>query len=114
MLVDYAVTEMGHFEDYSGAAPRAKTIKETCITTFLFHISLCITFRQINFVTATLVSGALLKSSYSRLGFKVIKDFATSSNFEKVRKRFNYVSEKSKALQKNNWLIISSNYPTTC
>ena len=41
-----------------------------------------------------------MKSLYSRLGFKVIKDFATSNNFEKARKQFHYESGKSKAFQK--------------
>ena len=41
-----------------------------------------------------------MNSLYSRLGFKVIKYFATSPNFEKAFKRFNYESEKSNALQK--------------
>ena len=36
-----------------------------------------------------------------KVRFQVIKDFATSPNFEKSRKRFNYESEKSVALQKN-------------
>ena len=34
------------------------------------------------------------------LYLKVIKDFATSPNFEKARKRFHYESVKYKALQK--------------
>ena len=41
-----------------------------------------------------------MKSFYSSLGFKVIKDFATSPNFEEARKRFHYESVKSKALYK--------------
>ena len=50
--------------------------------------------------TATLISEAQLKTLYSRLAFKVIKDFATSPNFEKARKQFNYESGKLKAFQK--------------
>ena len=41
-----------------------------------------------------------MKSFYSRLGFKVIKDFATSPHFEEAWKQFNYESGKYKALQK--------------
>ena len=114
MLVDYAVTEMGCFDDYSDSNPRAKTLREGGITTFILHIAQCILFRQTKFVTATLISEALLKSFYSRLGFKVIKDFTTSSHFEEARKQFHYESVKSKELQKNHWLTISSNIPTTC
>ena len=51
-------------------------------------------------ITATLISETRFKSLYSRLGFKVIKDFATSTNFKEARKRFCYESGKSKALQK--------------
>ena len=97
MLVDYAVTDMGCFDDYSDADPCAKTIMENSITTFLLHISQCITFRQTNIVTETLISKASLNSFYSRLGFKVIKYFPTSHNFEEACKRFNYDSGKSKA-----------------
>ena len=51
-------------------------------------------------VTATLIAEALLKSFYSRLGFKVIKDLATSPNSEEACNKFKYESGKSKALQK--------------
>ena len=100
MLVDYAVTEMGCFDDYLDAAPRAKTMRGNGITIFLLQVALCITFNQTKFVTAKLIAKARLKSLYSRLGFKVIKDFATSNNFEKARKQFHYESGKSKAFQK--------------
>ena len=50
--------------------------------------------------TATLISEARLKSLYSRLGFKVIKDFVASPNFEKACKQFHYESGKYKSLQK--------------
>ena len=43
-----------------------------------------------NIFTVTRISEARLKSLYSRLGFKVIKDFATSTNSKKDQKRFNY------------------------
>ena len=39
MLVDYAVIEMGCFDDYSGAVPRAKTMRGNSITTFLLHVA---------------------------------------------------------------------------
>ena len=61
ILVDYAVTDMGCFDDYSDAAPRAKTIKVNCITTFLLHIPQCITFNQAKFVTETLIVKIRLK-----------------------------------------------------
>ena len=58
-------------------------------------------FCQTNIVTAKLIAKALLKSFYSRLGFKVIKDFAKSPKFKEARKRFDYESGKSKTMQKN-------------
>ena len=100
MLVDYAVTEMGCFDNYSDDAPRAKTMRGNGITIFLLHVAQCITFCQRNLVIATLIAQALLKSFDSRLGLKVIKYFGTSPNFEKDLKRFNYESGKSKSLQK--------------
>ena len=39
MLVDYAVTDMGCFDDYSDAAPRARTMRGNGITTFILHVS---------------------------------------------------------------------------
>ena len=82
MLVDCAVTEMGCFDDYSDANPRAKTMRGSGMTTFLLNVAQCITFHQTNLVTATIIAEALLKSFYSSLGFKVIKYFMTSPNFE--------------------------------
>ena len=87
MLVDYAVTDMVCFDDYSDAAPRAKTMRGNGITTFILYVAQYITYRQ--FLTATLIDQAFLKPFYSRLGFKVIKDFATSPNFEETCKQFN-------------------------
>ena len=85
------------------------------ITKFLLHVSQCIIFNQTNRVKTTLIADALLKSFYSRLGFKVIKDFANSPNFEEARRQFHYESGKSKADQKKkNWLTTFKNYPTTC
>ena len=100
MLVDYAVTEMVCFDDYLDVSPHVKTMRVNGITTFPFHVAQCITFRQTKFVTATLIAEASLKSFYSKLGFKVIKDFATSPNFEEARKQFHYESGKSRSLQK--------------
>ena len=114
MLVDYAVTEMGCFGDYSDTVPHAKTMRGNGITNFLLHVSQCIIFNQTKFVTATLIAGAWLKSLYSRLGFKVNRDFATSPNFEEACKRFNYEPGKCKALRKKNWLTMSSIHPMTC
>ena len=100
MLVDYAVNKMSCFDYYSEATPRAKTRGGNGITIFLLHVAQCITFNQTIFVAATLIYEARLKALYSRLGFKVIKDFATSPNFKEARKRFHYKSGKSKSLQK--------------
>ena len=55
MLVDYEVTEMGCFDDDSDADTRAKTTRGNGITTFLLNVAQCITFRQTNIVTATLI-----------------------------------------------------------
>ena len=82
MLVNYAFTEMGCFGYYLDAAQHAKTMMVNGITTFLLHVSQCITFNQTSFVTATIFSKALLKSFHSRLCFNVIEYLATSPNFE--------------------------------
>ena len=100
MLVDYAVIEISRFDGYLDAATRAKTIRGNGINNFILHVSQCITFDQTKVFTATLISKARLKSLYSRLCFKVIRDFATSPNFKKACKQFHYESGKSKALQK--------------
>ena len=100
MFVDYTVIDMGCFDNYLDAAPRAKTMRVNGITTFLLHVAQYITFNQKTFVTATLIAESRFKSLYSRLYFKVIKDFATSPNFKKACKRFHYESVKSKELQK--------------
>ena len=91
---------MGLLDDYLDAEPNHKSIRGNGITTFLLHVSQCIIFNKKNHVKTTLIIDALLKSFYSRLGFKVIKDFATSTNFEKARSRFHYETGKSKADQK--------------
>ena len=58
MLVDYAVTDMGWFDYYSDAAPCAKTMRGNVITTFLLHVSQCITFRQTKPVISILIANA--------------------------------------------------------
>ena len=58
MFVDYAVTEMGCFGDYSDAAPRAKRMRGDGITTFLLHISKYISLHQKTIVTETLIAEA--------------------------------------------------------
>ena len=90
---------MGCFDDYLDFAPRANTIRGNGITTFILHVAQYITFNQTKKITAKLIAEARLKSLYSKLGFKVTKDFSTSNNFEKDRKRFNYESGKSKEFQ---------------
>ena len=54
-------------------------------------------FQSKNRVKTILIADASLKSFYSRLGFKVIKDFATSTNFEEACSQFHYETGKSKA-----------------
>ena len=44
VLVDYGVKRMGCFDDYSDAAPSAKTMRGNGITNFILHVSQCITF----------------------------------------------------------------------
>ena len=96
MLVEYAVIEMGFLNNYSDASPQGKSMRGNGITTFLLYVSQCIISNK-NRVKTALIADALLKSFYSRLGFKVIKDFSNSPNFEEARKRFHYESGKSKA-----------------
>ena len=56
MLVDYSGTDMGCFDDYLDAEPRAKIMRGDGITTFLLHVDQCIISNQTKFVTATLIS----------------------------------------------------------
>ena len=81
---------MGFLDDYSDAGPQGKIMRGNGITTFILHVDQCIIFNQTNCVKTTLISNASLKSFYSRLGFKVIKAFANSPNFEEACKRFHY------------------------
>ena len=90
MLVDYAVTDLDFFDVYSDAAPHAKILRGNGIINFILHFFQCITFNNNKIVIATLISKELLKSLYSRLGFKVIKYFALYPNFEEARKVFHY------------------------
>ena len=114
MLVEYAATEMGLLDDYSDADPNHKIIRGNGITTFLLHVSQCIIFNQTNRVKTLLIADASLKSFYSRLGFKVIKNFANFTNFEEARIRFHYETGKSKAEQEKYWLTVFTRHPTTC
>ena len=100
MLVEYAATEMGFLDDYSDADTNHKSIRGNGITTVLLHVSQFIISNQTNRVKTILIADASLKSFCSRLGFNVIKDFATSTNFEEACSRFNYETGKSKAEQK--------------
>ena len=56
MFVDYAVTDMGCFNDYSNAAPRDKAIRGNGTTTFILHVAQCITSNKILFFTAILIA----------------------------------------------------------
>ena len=82
------------------AAPQGKSIRGNGITTFILHVAQCIIFNQTNRGKTTSIAKVSLKSFYSRLGFKVIKYFANSPNFEEARKRFHCESGKSKSDQK--------------
>ena len=96
MLVEYAATEMGFPDDYSNADPNHKSIRGNGITTFIFHVAQCNIFNLTNQVKTILIANVSLKTFYSRLGFSVIKYFATSTNFEAARRRFHYDTGKSK------------------
>ena len=61
MFVDYVVTQMGCFDDYSNAAPHSKTMRGNGINNFLLQVAQCIIFNQTKFVTVTLISKARLK-----------------------------------------------------
>ena len=100
MLIKYAATEMGFLDDYSDADPNHRSIMWNGITTFIFHVAQCIVFNLTNHVKTILIANVSLKTFYSRLGFSVIKDFVTSTNFEVARRRFHYKTGKSKADQK--------------
>ena len=69
-------------------------------TNFILHVDQYKIFNETKFFIATLIANARLKSLYSRLGFKVIQDFAKSPNFKEVCKQFNYESGRAKELKK--------------
>ena len=72
---------MVSLDDYSDADPNHKSIRGNGITTFLLHVAQCIISSQTNCVKKILIANVSLKSFYSRLGFTVIKYFATCTNF---------------------------------
>ena len=96
MLVGYAVIEMVCFDDSLYAAPHSKTMRGDCITLFLLHIYRFIIVNKTRFVTETLVAKDWLNSLYSRLGFKVIKDFVIYPNLEEACEQFHYESGKER------------------
>ena len=96
MLIEYAATEMGFLDDYSDADPNHKSIRGNGITTFLFHFAQCNIFNLTNHVKTILIANVSLKTFYSRLGFSVIKDFATYTTFEAACRKFHYDTGKSK------------------
>ena len=100
MLMEYAATEMGFLDYYSDADPNHKSIRGDGITTFLFHDAQCIILCLTNSIKTILIANASLESFYSRLGFTVIKYFATSTTFEAAHSQFHYEKGKSKAEQK--------------
>ena len=79
---------------------KSKSIRGNGITTFLFHVAQCIILNLTNRVKTIIIADASLKSFYSRLGFTVIKDFATSATFEAARSRFHYKKGTYKSEQK--------------
>ena len=100
MLVEYTSTEMGFLDNDFDADPNQKSIRGNGITTFLLHIAQCIIFNLTNRVKVILIANASLKSFYSRLSFKVINYFSTSTNLEEAHRQFHYDTGKSKAEQK--------------
>ena len=64
MLIEYAATEMGFLDYYSGADPTHKSIRGIGITTFLFHVAQCIILNLTNHVTTILISNVSLKIFY--------------------------------------------------
>ena len=99
MLIEYAATEIGFLDYYSGVDTNYKSIRGNGITTFLFHVAQCIIFNLTNQVKTILIANVSLKTFYSRLGISVIQDFATSTTFEAACRRFHYKTEKYKVDQ---------------
>ena len=56
---------MDFFDDYSDADPNHKSIRGNGITTFLFHVSLCIIFNLKNHDKKILIANVSLKIFYS-------------------------------------------------
>ena len=96
---------MGFLDDYYDADSNHKSIRGNGITTFPLHVCQCIISNQTNRVKTILIADASLKSFYSRLGFKVIKYFATSTNFEEARSQFHYETGRSKAEQEKTIVL---------
>ena len=105
---------MDFVDYYSDADTNHKSIRVNGITTYIFHVSQCIIFCLTNYVKTILIANDSLKTFYSRLGFTVIKDFATSTTFEAARSRFHYETGKSKAYHKDNWLTVFTHQLTMC
>ena len=105
---------MVSLDDYLDTTPQGKNMRGNGITTFLLNIDQCRIFNQTNCVKTILIADASFKSFYSRLDFKVIKDFANFLNFEEDRKRFHYESGKSNSDIKNYWITMITNHPTMC
>ena len=114
MLVEYAATEMGFLDYYFDADPNHKSIRGNCITIFLFHVARYIIFNLINHDKTILIDNVSLKTFYSRLGFTVIKDFATSTNFEVARSRFYYEKKNLGHKKTNYWLKVFIHHPMMC
>ena len=73
---------MGFLDDYSDADQNHKSIRGNGITTFIFHVAQCIIFKLTTQMKTILIANVSLKTFYSRLGFFIIKDFATSNLVE--------------------------------
>jgi hypothetical protein len=100
MMVDYAVTEFVCFDDYLDASPLVKTMRGTGFTVFILHIAQCMAFHKSKWLNTTLVAEFKLKSFYSKLRFKVIKDFAQSPIMEVARPRFHFEGSDSNVNKK--------------
>ena len=90
---------MGFLDDYSDADPNHKSIRGNGITTFLFNVAQCIIFNLTNHVKTILIANVSLKTFYSRLGFSIIIDFATSTTFEAAPRHFIIIQENLKKMR---------------
>ena len=91
---------MGFLGDYPDADPNHKSIRLNGITTFLLHVAHCIIFDQTKRVKTILIDNASLKSFYSRLGFKVIKDFENLLILKRLASDFIMSQENLKQIRK--------------